>query len=257
VVTVSHNDVFSNSIYGGGGGLNIGGPAIVDSNLVHGNTLRDDPNGVRGWGGALLVASTQPVTVTNNVVYANGGSGVQVVDSVQAVFVNNTVADNYHILPDSGTEADAFLIWFDATPTGPIQMTVYNNILAGNANCGLFYHNAPAGSISSGHNDVWNNHAGQANYCEGAAASAGDLSADPHFANPLAADYHLLAGSPALNAGASSPAPDHDRDCHPRPLGGGFDLGAYELNPSAARPSLALSFEIYLPLLRISAPSSC
>src|SRR5579859_1005102 len=81
VVTVSHNDVFSNTIHGGGGGLDIGGPAVVDGNSIHHNLLQ-----VGGWGGALLVASLQPVTVTNNQVYDNGGSGVQVVDSVQTSF---------------------------------------------------------------------------------------------------------------------------------------------------------------------------
>ena len=103
VVTVSHNDIFSNTIHGGGGGLDIGGPAVVDGNSVHHNRLQ-----AGGWGGALLVASLQPVTVTNNLVYANGGSGVQVVDSVQASFVNNTVAGNYHIEPELGHRGGCF-----------------------------------------------------------------------------------------------------------------------------------------------------
>ena len=112
VVTVSHNDVFSNTIFGGGGGLDIGGPAVVDGNSVHHNTPAPAWRLGRGAAGGL----TQPVTVTNNLVYDNGGSGVQVVDSVQVSFVNNTVAGNFHIVPDSGTEADAFLIWFDTVP---------------------------------------------------------------------------------------------------------------------------------------------
>jgi len=258
LVTISHNDIFSNSIYGGGGGLNIGGPALVDGNAVHGNTLRDDPHGVRGWGGALLVASLQPVTVTNNLVYDNGGSGVQVVDSVQAAFVNNTVAGNFQIQPDSGTEADAFLIWFDTFATGPIQMTVFNNILADNANCGLFFHNPNnLAGITSAHNDSWNNHAGAANYCESASPGPGDISANPLFANAAAGDYHLLAGSPALDIGTSTQAPVHDKDCHARPLGAGFDLGAYERSAATARPSLDLNFRAYLPLLHVSPLAAC
>jgi parallel beta-helix repeat protein len=258
VVTVSHNDVFSNSIYGGGGGLNIGGPAVIDGNSVHGNTLRDDIPGVRGWGGALLVASLQPVTVTNNLVYDNGGSGVQVVDSAQVAFVNNTVAGNYHILPDSGTEADAFLIWLDTFATGPIQITVFNNILADNANCGLFFHN-PNGlaGITSSHNDSWNNHGGAADYCEGASAGAGDISLDPLFAGTASADYHLLPGSPTRDIGTSTQAPAHDKDCNARPLGAGLDLGAYELSPLTGRLNPDLNFQVYLPLVRVTLQTVC
>jgi parallel beta-helix repeat protein len=243
VVTVTHNDFFSNTIHGGGGGLDIGGPAVVDGNAVHHNRLQ-----VGGWGGALLVASLQPVTVTNNLVYANGGSGVQVVNSVQVSFVNNTVADNFHIVPDSGTEADAYLIWFDSLPSGPITMTVFNNILADNANCGLFYHNAPSG-VTSSHNDSWNNHNGAANYCEQASAGAGDISADPRFANPGAGDYHLVPGSPALDIGTSTQAPNHDKDCVGRPKGPGFDLGAYELVPLNLSLYQGLNFKAFLPLV--------
>lgn len=251
VVMVTHNDIFSNTIYGGGAGLDIGGPAVIDGNSIHHNSLH-----IGGWGGALILAGvTQPVTVTNNVVYANRGSGVQSVDSTQVSFVNNTVADNVHVQPDSGTEADAYLIWFDSVPSGPIAMSVFNNILAGNANCGLFYHNAPSG-VTSSHNDSWNNHAGAANYCEQAIPGSGDISADPLFANPGAGDYHLVPGSPALDIGTSTEAPDHDKDCNRRPDPLGFDLGAYELWPANLNLYLqpSLNFQVFLPLVVLHRP---
>ena len=255
VVMITQNDVFSNTIYGGGAGLDIWSPAVIDGNLVHDNTLRDDNPHVRGWGGAILVgAVTQPVTVTNNVVYANGGSGVQAVNSYQVAFVNNTVADNLNVQPDSGTEADAYLIWNDITPTRPITMTVFNNILAGNANCGLFFHNAPAG-VTSSHNDSWNNHNNAANYCEQASAGAGDISADPLFACPGAGDYHLLPSSPAIDIGTSTQAPDHDKDGFARPYGVGFDLGAYEWRP--ANLDVGLNFKVFLPLVQVPREATC
>ena len=50
------------------------------------------------------------------------------------------------------------------------------------------------------------------------------LTATIAFANPAAADYHLLRGSPAINAGVDAGL-NFDIDGQPRPLLGGFDIG--------------------------------
>jgi hypothetical protein len=47
----------------------------------------------------------------------------------------------------------------------------------------------------------------------------------------VANDYHLAAGSPALNAGERLEEVTIDRDGVERPQGGGYDIGAYELAP--------------------------
>jgi parallel beta helix pectate lyase-like protein len=222
VVTISRNDVFSNTVFGGGAGIYAGSPAIVDGNSVHHNTLQ-----IGGWGGAILVGAVSlPVSVINNIVYANRGSAVQSVNSYQVALVNNTIADNVHVQPDSGTEADAYLIWNDPPPTGPSNMLVLNNILANNENCGLFYHNA--GSVTTLNNLLWNNAHDAANYCEGASAGPGDIHTPPLFVNAGATDYHLSPSSPARDAGLAAQAPDHDGDGQGRPFGSGFDMGAYE-----------------------------
>jgi hypothetical protein len=41
-------------------------------------------------------------------------------------------------------------------------------------------------------------------------------------------DFHLKTGSPALDAGTATDAPSYDVDGNPRPVGAGFDIGAYE-----------------------------
>ena len=51
---------------------------------------------------------------------------------------------------------------------------------------------------------------------------------NPQFVNPGAFDYHLLRYSPAINAGISLDSVVDDFDGFPRPLGSGFDIGAYE-----------------------------
>ncbi len=71
---------------------------------------------------------------------------------------------------------------------------------------------------------------------------AGCLTADPRFANVVADDVHLLAGSPAINTGVDSPVFTtfqtlygidlrKDFEGTPRPQGPAFDIGAYEFAP--------------------------
>jgi len=61
------------------------------------------------------------------------------------------------------------------------------------------------------------------------AADPGNQSADPRFADAGAGDYHLRAGSPAIDAGApQAAAAPADLDGRPRPQGLALDLGAYE-----------------------------
>jgi hypothetical protein len=51
---------------------------------------------------------------------------------------------------------------------------------------------------------------------------------DPLLVDPEAYDFHLLDGSPAIDAGFADLSPDHDLEGNPRPQEGGFDIGAYE-----------------------------
>ena len=57
------------------------------------------------------------------------------------------------------------------------------------------------------------------------------ISAAPKFVNYIATgggDYHLAAGSAAIDAATSSGAPKTDLDGHARAQGAGYDIGAYE-----------------------------
>jgi hypothetical protein len=60
------------------------------------------------------------------------------------------------------------------------------------------------------------------------AQTANNATGDPLFAGPL--DFHLLFGSPAINAGTNVPLLT-DFDGTPRPQGGAVDIGAYERVP--------------------------
>jgi parallel beta-helix repeat protein len=56
------------------------------------------------------------------------------------------------------------------------------------------------------------------------------IQADPQFVDPQNGDFRLLAGSPAINAGALAPLVTTDFAGLPRPIGGGWDIGAHEFN---------------------------
>jgi hypothetical protein len=57
--------------------------------------------------------------------------------------------------------------------------------------------------------------------------ASANFSADPQ----VDATFHLLAGSPCINAGTSTEAPTADMDGEPRPQGGAFDVGSDERGP--------------------------
>jgi len=68
---------------------------------------------------------------------------------------------------------------------------------------------------------------------EGHWPGEGNIDIDPLFAGPEACDYRLSEGSPSINAGDPTFAPEPnetDLDGRPRVIGGRIDMGAYEFN---------------------------
>jgi hypothetical protein len=60
------------------------------------------------------------------------------------------------------------------------------------------------------------------------------------FRNPAAADFHLKAGSVAIDAGSSEGCPSLDKDGRARPRGSACDLGAFEFSGAGMAPMLEL-----------------
>jgi hypothetical protein len=220
-VTLTGNTVRGNtgstdySAFGGGVYLR-GAEATLDGNWIIDNVASQKP-GYTGVGGGIYVYKTRAMTLTNNVVAANqantSGSGLYIdsesTDPIAARLLHNTIADN-----QGGTSG----IFFDDYTTA--SMT--NTILAGHPSAAL---RVDASSTATLEATLWYGN-GSLTFGSGPVISATNIYSAPGFVDPGTRDYHLTAGSSAINRGVdASVTIDIDGDTRPT---SGCDLGADE-----------------------------
>jgi hypothetical protein len=219
-------DPWGNSTY-------TGAPTSVHDNVFHdiGNTTPGTgcgpPNNY-----ALYVASGTDTHVYNNLMVNLGTIGIHCWHAANNVHItNNTIvnAADTAILVGTGDGGYVVGATFDVT----------NNIVT-SSNYGIFAEGNAPGSIATSsvfrnnlvfgnQNDWLYDDQGASTTLQAAGmAVTGTVTADPMFVSPSAGDYRLLAGSPAVDMGLATGAPDHDLDGFPRPLGAAVDIGAYE-----------------------------
>ncbi|MBN1679750.1 MAG: right-handed parallel beta-helix repeat-containing protein [Anaerolineae bacterium] len=206
-------------------------PGIV---VRRNRVINHNANGIKLWNGG---------EISNNlVVYA---TVLLVTEPGDYTIVNNTFANN--------REYDYMALLGGADTTGPATLRLYNNIFYNDepAMGGTIAYFASGVQLEGGHNLYYNPYREEDVICaaflaggeacfnrdqinDGTwAAQAGGLQnilyADPVFVDPANGDYHLAAGSPAIDAGfAGDWLPLLDLDGTARPAGAGPDLGAYE-----------------------------
>jgi hypothetical protein len=175
--------------------------------------------------------------ITNNIIVGNQGTqggGIYWLVPFGArgpLVVNNTIAQN-----QANNGLAAFADGFDQ------QASLVNDILLGDGaaavlECGNFNDlNPPIIEF----NDVRNGGTGPSygGICTDQTRVNGNISADPLFVDAAAGNFHMLGGSPAVDAGTNTGAPAIDIDGDPRPLDGNgdglavVDMGADEVAPS-------------------------
>jgi hypothetical protein len=113
------------------------------------------------------------------------------------------------------------------------DLLMYNNVAYGNGQWGL--NNGWCGENSPAHvilrNNIFTNN-GSGAWCGPNITQSNNLTADPGFVNASAGDFHLTANSRAINAGMTLPEVPCDFAGDRRPVGGAYDIGAYEYKDS-------------------------
>ncbi|MCX7048215.1 MAG: right-handed parallel beta-helix repeat-containing protein [Candidatus Sumerlaeota bacterium] len=93
--------------------------------------------------------------------------------------------------------------------------------------------------------DLYGINASSAIYCDiedgDFAKQNGNISVNPSFINAAKGDFHLVQGSPCIDAANSQGAPVDDLDGMPRPMDAGFDIGCYEADLTRPKGTVIVS----------------
>jgi parallel beta-helix repeat protein len=234
---VRGNTIFGN--YAAGihmnGDLSQGGTGLITGALVEGNVIHD--NGA-GGGSGINCDGVQGSVFRNNLLYNNHASGISLYRIDAADGAKNNVVVNNTILEASDAR------WCVNIQNGSTGNTLSNNVLYNYSSWkGVVDISADSlAGFASDYNVVmdrfttdgggtvltlaqWRAQTGQDQH---------SLVSSPAalFVNPAANNYHLLATSPAVDAGTAANAPPADLDGNPRPSGSAIDIGAYEYVPA-------------------------
>jgi uncharacterized repeat protein (TIGR01451 family) len=239
--TLNGNTVLSNTANQSGGGLCLQeSQAELEGNTVSGNRA--------GYGGGCVFYSAA-ATLNGDTVLANiadYGGGLYLYES-DATLNNTVVADN-----QAHTSGGGLYVWAGAPrllhttlarnnggdgvglASGSV-VAFTNTILVGHTT-GLCVAGGTTVTLES---TLWGS-GGWANTTDwtgaGTIRHGNNYTGGPAFVAPDAGDYHIKETSAAINKGVNAGV-SSDMDGDPRPLGGGFDLGADEWTKIDLSPS--------------------
>lgn len=196
-----------------GGGLQINnvsgdnGRVVVTGNIIRNNHTTGRAGGINASSG------TNTMTFRNNVLGGNSadageGAGNLMADNVFSV-VNNTIAYNTTMAPGGTGGLRAFV--------GAATGFVYNNIIWGNSNCGIYL---GTNNVRLDEND-FGTRCGAVPLTE-----LNNLSVPPQFVDVAGDDFHLADNSPLFATVGGYPS-SADPDGNQSALHGRADMGAY------------------------------
>jgi hypothetical protein len=166
-----------------------------------------------------------PYTITNNIFFANtAGWDIQISPGTHdaAILGNTFRGPNLH-------RDGLIILWADESHSNT-NITIRDNIFFNGRNYAIDSYEAYEVSTLIDHNIVYGSPSGvidSSSITGTMKVTNNRINTNPLFVSPGSNDYHLQIGSPAINT--ATPAPmAHDFDGNPRPIGTGYDVGAYE-----------------------------
>lgn len=243
-----HNRLLHNEIRHGRMGISNGGWNEIVGNSIHHMrsygiyTLGDngllDGNVFHDIGGYAIHHFQQNKTVNNwvirnNIIFNNGygftdksgamrkSAAVVISRGENNQFYNNLVYDNY-----AGIQVGL----------GTVSPLIANNTVYGNETYGIEVSSAYSGSLNARvlNNIVWGNKVSQISDTGTNTTLRGNTTTNPNFENAAGGDFHLQAGSPAIDAGETIGEVPVDLAGDARPFGPGYDAGAFEFHAEPA-----------------------
>jgi len=245
----------------------------VARNLVQSNALYNLyplPTYMGSGDGAMTFWFARDLLVEANTIQGNiadSGAGLCLLSPFAARVQNNLIVDNlaWDYSGSSGGQGGGMLCELSANATSP-TIIVNNTIVGNNAPPSFLGHSGGGIALTlytnglilanniivSNSSGIWrypylnyqaelqNNCVNNSTNYVSVTAGASDIQSDPQFVNRAAGDFHLLSGSPCIDAGTAAYAPVTDFADVACPLDGdanglaAFDIGAFEcVHPQA------------------------
>lgn len=166
----------------------------------------------------FMISDAKRVTIRNNIVRTY--IVLNAVNSEVLTIVNNTFTNDLSLPSNYNPN----IIGLTNTPHSVIENNIFFEPLVHT----IYFHDEMSKqSAAIGHNCIFRSDGKEPS----GSPSPGDLwMVDPLFVSSASGDFHLQAGSPLIDAGVTIPNISNDFDDTSRPIGAGFDIGAYEYN---------------------------
>lgn len=217
---------------GTGNTTGIPGGIYTNSNeyniTIDGNTFINIGGGANVNQQHALYMSASNLTIVNNTFYNNfHGWDIQLAGARNVIIANNTFAFQ------NPNRAGQIILWDDNIANSLQNILIENNIFAWPQTYAIVTELDAGGSI--GACTIANNLTTvSAVYDNGSSCSQWNnlTNTDPGFVNKTLwpFDFHVVAGSPAIDTGLNNYYTSVDHDGWARPLNGIFDIGAYEFH---------------------------
>ena len=165
------------------------------------------------------------VNIFNNIIYFNQYGGIELGSWSDIGFTGKKPIEHIKIINNTcyknGAYNDGWGFGIVIDNPDAKDVVIRNNICSENS-AQIAIQQIDSGGLVD-HNLLYGN-----NTASGTVYGTDSITENPLFQDTVNFDFHLLNNSPAIDKGSAADAPDFDFDNNQRPLGSGFDMGAYE-----------------------------